>query len=646
MQNKDPEGNYTPYAGLEYDDKGFAIQSSYYQPKPFVDEPDFNAAILKEINALPKVKEGGQRAVSMKEGPNGERFFVSSQGQIIEQIKPEDIEAAISRVFDTDDAKAYLKFSGEINTWNMDEMTLREQLGGRLEEILSEMPTLTPREKNKAEREANAIRSALESGAPNAMRETAKTIHMNRIVGAYADDAQRFSTPSVYGGGILGIQYDDLWLAQEKAKIEAAATAGLNQPVVVNGDMQSFVAAIAAVKGIRPEDVEVTEESLTTAVEDQKTNAVDSMDNFLNLYDPQGILAKNFAENGMDVSNIDEMIDFFPNLDNGSITNLASYLAGEGGDGKTIEFYRQGLLKLQGDLAITAQLDNVHNQMIDESYAAVEYTPAQIHKDVIANIGFNPNDVIAATGDGRIIVPEGDDRPPQVLAGEAIALEYLTNASGGNVQASPNTINAGSSQADAYDILQPILTNTIQDGGLGLDERTAREILDNALEIVQQVNVSNAPTMTEYGPMGDFGTLQTVKDIVPNSVRAADGVTLLNGYAEESLRLQGERHANVDKELNKRAHGQLLQPIYDKAFSDTDGNESEKLTEFFKGKPLSIIGAATDLKDPSLTSVTGGEGWRYDSRGEYTNEAIENFEIDDVGYTVMLMNNKPVGAIA
>jgi len=43
VQNKDPEGNYTPYAGLEYDDKGFAIQSSYYQPKPFVDEPDFNA---------------------------------------------------------------------------------------------------------------------------------------------------------------------------------------------------------------------------------------------------------------------------------------------------------------------------------------------------------------------------------------------------------------------------------------------------------------------------------------------------------------------------------------------------------------------------------------------------------------------------
>ena len=197
------KGNYVPYSGIEYDENGYVVPSSH-TPKDIPEEYNFNAAIIREINALPQIKQGGHTVSSFEYKeidlmqPDGSvikqkvPIMRNSRGSVIEGLDENDVYLAVQQAVNAPEAQAYLNFIGSINTFDTAEPELNSIIENRVQQLEAKMGTATPAARDTMQAEIQDLREA-QKGPTGVKREAVANIYKNRVVDQYQSDADRFT---------------------------------------------------------------------------------------------------------------------------------------------------------------------------------------------------------------------------------------------------------------------------------------------------------------------------------------------------------------------------------------------------------------------------------------------------------------------
>lgn len=122
--NYDPtSGDYSAYNGVQFDDAGNAIQSSFYNHTPIAAAVDVDKEILDVLNTLEREKTGGSVSSGYDE-QGGLIFYVQREGQIVERVSPERVDAAVKEVLNRSNVRSYLDQESEFQVFDLNDQEL------------------------------------------------------------------------------------------------------------------------------------------------------------------------------------------------------------------------------------------------------------------------------------------------------------------------------------------------------------------------------------------------------------------------------------------------------------------------------------------------------------------------------------------
>tara|TARA_Y100000817_G_scaffold70080_1_gene53365 strand:- start:7908 stop:10685 length:2778 start_codon:yes stop_codon:yes gene_type:complete len=649
LTRRDAEGNYQPYTGIEYDENGYVIPDTYYQADPVPAKVDIEGQIIKEVNALPVMKQGGYTAASFSfetyTDENGNTMKVpvirTTQGQVITGKDSQAIFQAVKSALNNPEVQSYLNFKSEINTFDQDGGSLQQTIEGRVQELQLELGRATGSQRDNIQSQIEDLKRAQKSGMTGQMRDAVANIYKQRIMDRYQTDAERFAGQSVYGGGSQ-FQINPIWLKS----LEARAASGdvVNRPILA-GDTQEVLATIAQQEGVDPADVVVTAESLRAGEQKLHEEAAGELSAALQAY-PE--LESVLEANNVDPSNFEEIEGYMEDLTVEEVRDLASDLSA--GGTRDPQQVLQDLFDLQAGMIAHADRSEQVDALIDYANGNEEVmnTPVAINNAAIAASGD-----IAKQALDNVIMPDGarvkDVAPEQLNRSAATALAHqvikeLFVDERGDWISKPATMSP--SEQNIFDMLTPILTST-DEKGLALPEPEAREAFNTAL----------AYAAAQYdAAMGSKYTRRNT-NMKPQGMEIP---TLPAGnfdYDSYIANLDAEttrRQEAANEALNQAVRVTFNWPAYPDALGDADGVESKQLRDAVKGRDLSSFAAAQDLKDKTGQSV-GAESasWRTatitDSKGKTTEEFADNpldsWKIDDLMFSAYGVNGKVIPTI-
>lgn len=649
LTRRDAEGNYQPYTGIEYDENGYVIPDTYYQADPVPAKVDIEGQIIKEVNALPMMKQGGYTASSFSfetyTDENGNTMKVpvirTTQGQVITGKDSQAIFQAVKSALNNPEVQSYLNFKSEINTFDQDGGSLQQTIEGRVQELQLELGRATGSQRDNIQSQIEDLKRAQKSGMTGQMRDAVANIYKQRIMDRYQTDAERFAGQSVYGGGSQ-FQINPIWLKS----LEARAASGdvVNRPILA-GDTQEVLAAIAQQEGVDPADVVVTAESLRAGEQKLHEEAAGELSAALQAY-PE--LESVLEANNVDPSNFEEIEGYMEDLTIEEVRDLASDLSA--GGTRDPQQVLQDLFDLQAGMIAHADRSEQVDALIDYANGNEEVmnTPVAINNAAIAASGD-----IAKQALDNVIMPDGsrvkDVAPEQLNRSAATALAHqvikeLFVDNRGDWISKPATMSP--SEQNIFDMLTPILTGT-DEKGLALPEPQAREAFNTAL--------AYAAAQYDAAMSSKYTTRNT--NMKPEGMEIP---TLPEGnfdYDSYIANLDAEttrRQEAANEALNQAVRVTFNWPAYTDALGDADGVESKQLRDAVKGRDLSSFASAQDLKDKTGQSV-GAESasWRTatitDSKGKTTEEFADNpldsWKIDDLMFSAYSVNGKVIPTI-
>ncbi len=121
-------GDYSAYTGVQFDDTGNAIQSSFYTHTPIAAAVDVDKEILTALNTLEREKTGGSVSSGYDE-QGGLIFYVEREGQIVERVSPERVDAAVREVLNRSNVRSYLDQEAEFQIFDLNDQELSVLLG-------------------------------------------------------------------------------------------------------------------------------------------------------------------------------------------------------------------------------------------------------------------------------------------------------------------------------------------------------------------------------------------------------------------------------------------------------------------------------------------------------------------------------------
>jgi len=650
LTRRDEEGNYQPYSGIEYDDSGYVIPDSYYTADPVPPKVDINAEILKQVNALPIMKQGGYTAASFSmqemvdEQGNVTKIPVirTTQGQIISGKDNEAIGQAVQAALGSPEIQSYLNFKSEINTWDTDAGSLQGNIEGRVQELQLELARATGDKRDNIQAQIADLKRAQQSGMPAQMRDAAANIYKQRMIDKYQSDAERFAGQSVYGGANT-FQINPLWLKSLENDAQSPDVA--NRPVFAGAEQSNILAAIAQQEGVNPEDVVVTAESLRAGEEALHAEAVTRLEATNAAY-PE--FANVLEANNVDPSNLEEIENYIEDLNYEDIQMLAQDIAA-GGQRDANEVLKD-MFQLQAAMMNHADRASQVDAMIDYANTSpdVSNTPLAIHNAALTQSGNITEDAMQ-----YVIRPEGDTRSEAVSAAEAVAHHMIKDlfTAEGKWSDRPNamTISPGNAQ-NIFDMLTPLLTNP--ENGFGLEDGEAREVFNTALAYAQAqydaASEKGQMTATNLNPQGEGYRADHSIAILPGSGPGASFSfeNYLTNVDNETTR----RAALADEAINDASRITFSWPDYRTALGDYDGVESDKLRDAAKEGTLASFATAVDLTDRTAQSV-GAENaaWRtaVDDKGDEktASQPLEDWKVTDLTYGYWSVNGEVIPTV-
>lgn len=652
LTNKDAEGNYVPYSGIEYDENGYVLPSSTYQPKDIPKEYDFNAAIIREINALPQIKQGGHTVSSFEYKeidlmqPDGSvikqkvPIMRNSRGSVIEGLDENDVYLAVQQAVNAPEAQAYLNFKGSINTFDTAEPELNSIIENRVQQLEAKMGTATPAARDTMQAEIQDLREA-QKGPTGVKREAVASIYKNRVVDQYQSDADRFTGTSRYGSVSTFTILDDL--------IPKADELGdPKNDIIFAGDEQNVVTGLLGKQGEGlSDDTVITADMLRQAEEEGQQN--DLLDKALmGLQRNYPDIGAAMEARGVDFSNLEEVYDEFADMNADDMLELVNDMATEGNPPR-------GLVNTLMDIR-SAAINRVARseqtqRLIDHGNANASYTPEALHTDALkgTNAGMegrgqgNMNSTLiryaenALNGSpGQIKVPEGYQgsaaEAAATVAANEIVNELFREAPGflgqqGDYTERPGPTSHWHNHDMAVDeLLTPLLTSPIEAGGFGLDPGDATDIINAAIAYNQ--------AMYDYKQGGYEGAApgydtQTQSYTFPYRDKSKVDNTGVRDYVSNLKDLMDERGSKADEAIDKAARGVMLWPERRVAIGDIDGVESKAVLDALESTTLSSVGAARDLKDPQGVPISSEEAaWRVDKNGDVAKGDLDSWNID------------------
>ncbi len=657
LTRRDAEGNYQPYTGIEYDENGYVIPDTYYQADPVPAKVDIEGQILKEVNALPIMQQGGYTASSFSfenyTDENGNTMKVpvirTTQGQKITGKDSQAIFQAVKSALNNPEVQAYLNFKSEINTFDQDGGSLQQTIEGRVQELQLELGRATGAQRDNIQSQIEDLKRAQKSGMTGQMRDAVANIYKQRIMDRYQTDAERFAGQSVYGGG-SSFDINPIWL---KSLEERAASGDLVNRPILAGDTQEVLATIAQQEGVDPADVVVTAESLRAGEQKLHEEAAGELSAAMQAY-PE--LESVLEANNVDPSNFEEVEGYLEDLTIEEVRDLASDLSA--GGTRDPQKVLQELFDLQAGMIAHADRSEQVDALIDYANGNEEVmnTPVAINNaaiDASGNIAQQALEYVMMPEDSEVrgsvknVAPEQLNRSAATALAHKVIKELFVDERGDWIS-KPATMSP--TEQNIFDMLTPILTGT-DEKGLALSEPEAREAFNTALAYAAaQYDTAMASRYTRRNT-----NMKPEGMSIPTLPEGGVGTNFDYDSYIANLDAETTRRQNAaDAVLNEAVRVTFNWPAYPTALGDADGVESQQIRDAVKGRDLNSFASAQDLKDKTGQSV-GAESaaWRTamktDSKGNTTEEFADNpldsWKIDDLMFSSYSVNGKVIPTI-
>ena len=543
--------DYTPYLGIELDDNGRAVQSSYYGGTPIAQYVDIQKEILTQLNQIPEVKRGGGEIVQYQT-VDGLQYAVTEKGQIQEFVPPDAVRAVTENILRRPDVQAYMTQSSDFLTMELDEASLDAILAGQAQYLRG------------VEESAGAaeVEKILNTGSLGTKRRAAQSIAYNKEASNYLNTALATRQPSAYGGK-FAIKYDD---ALTK-KLEDRQL-GSFQPIFPGQEYVLVNPSVADENGnVTPESVR---QSMATAKQRQAAGVETLLE-----YIPS--LAEGLEMNNIPQATMSEYI-------NSSLSNTegveqlvqAALLADPDADAPTIRREinnaKMAYDYYQADIQLGEQMIKNSYEDFGESltvniiadYATDKNVTAELLPDYMSNLPLDANYTYDDESNSIIINPGQAPTQGADVAANIVFVKSMVD--GVNQDWLNGTLrDAG---VDKASMLSDIVQQT-----LGLDDAAARDLI----AIASQVEVSY-----EGGARGQRSGLPNTSDIMSSAGREL-GSQLYNEA----------RNARImsTENLEKAAAPSYSFGVSNAALGDDKkGTLSKKLNEGIKGYPLENIG--------------------------------------------------------
>ena len=186
--------DYTPYLGIELDDNGRAVQSSYYGGTPIAQYVDIQKEILTQLNQIPEVKRGGFEVKEIQApDASGLVFAITKKGQIVEYVPQEAVDAVTANIMQRPDVQAYMMQSADFNTLDLDENELDAILGTAAQSYGAS-------ENKDEQRYGDQLAHIINTQTVGGKRRAVKAMLYNEDVNRYMTTARLTRQPSAYGG--------------------------------------------------------------------------------------------------------------------------------------------------------------------------------------------------------------------------------------------------------------------------------------------------------------------------------------------------------------------------------------------------------------------------------------------------------------
>lgn len=239
--------DYVPYQGVQFDDAGNAVQQSFYSHTPIAKQVEVDKEILAALNAMEKEKSGGS-VTSTYEADGTLAYYVQKEGQTIERISPQRVDAVTREVLNRSDVRSYLDQEADFNTFNLSDEELSLILN------------------QKAQSNNPQVRSIAIDNMNGNKRAALREIMNVEATSRYLNYGRQVVGPgSAYGGAVI-------------RKFDADYTEmlyGQSEPPALNPSTNG--APISVPSGFSSPDKKITQESLTQNLQVYTKNAVNSI---------------------------------------------------------------------------------------------------------------------------------------------------------------------------------------------------------------------------------------------------------------------------------------------------------------------------------------------------------------------------------
>jgi len=260
------QDDYEPYMGLTIGEDGRVNRNSYYNATPVAQYVDVNDEILTALNKLPEIKRGGAKVKRVLDpDSNGLVFAIEEQGQIVEYVPPEVVDAVTANVLNRPDISAYMEQSADFGTLDMPEAKLNQIIARGIQQFADD-----DSETNRPY--INQLTDVLQNGSAGMKRRAAKSLLFDSSRNNYMQMARASRQPSAYGGS-SSITYESA-LTNKLAEINTAAANEPYTPVIPG---EQFTAPLTHIQN---EMGQVTQESVgdnITALENENLQAYAAM---------------------------------------------------------------------------------------------------------------------------------------------------------------------------------------------------------------------------------------------------------------------------------------------------------------------------------------------------------------------------------
>lgn len=197
-------GDYVDYTGVTYDENGKIDSSSFYSPIQIAAYVDVQGEILKQLNQLKEVKEGGD-VIKRYETKDGVEYAVTRGGTIKEYVPQDLVNQVTQNVLNRPDVQSYLSQKSEFDYLDADEQTINSIISSEIRDLRA---TNTPENMQYADE----LVQTLASGTLGEKRKLAAQSAYNKEVNNYYTMGQRARPRSEYGGR-FEMEYSRKYLA-------------------------------------------------------------------------------------------------------------------------------------------------------------------------------------------------------------------------------------------------------------------------------------------------------------------------------------------------------------------------------------------------------------------------------------------------